>query len=173
MFTFYIFVWRTFKISSLKHLLLITFLFVCICLSNGQVNSPMVSLIGYDEVGYEQAISECPSLLLEVAGNSMDNAYKLWIDMLSEIETSASESGVDLKGAKIWINLFWESDGSIKKVVYYPKPKSKNMDFSQVTNVLEKISKNYNLPIGHTGCFSHFGSASFPVHNKLVTTNEK
>jgi hypothetical protein len=157
----------------LKQVASILILFVCNLSSIAQVNSPLVSLIGDDEVGYEQTISECPSLLLEVAGNSMDSAYKLWTDMLVDIEASASDAGVDLKGTKIWINLFWESDGSIKKIVYYPKPNSKNMDFAQVTNVLEQFSANYNLPIDHTGCFSHYGSASFPVHAKLVTTNEK
>ncbi len=161
------------KIPNLKQLAFIIFLFICNFSSIAQVNSPLVSLIGDDEVGYEQTISECPSLLLEVAGNSMDKAYKIWTDMLADLEKSSAEVGVDLKGTKVWINLFWESDGSIKKVVYYPKPNSKNMDFSQVTNVLEKFAANYNLPINHSGCFSHYGSASFPVHTKLVTTNEK
>ncbi|MFT4532695.1 MAG: hypothetical protein ACJA1A_000607 [Saprospiraceae bacterium] len=157
----------------MKQVLYISFLFVCGFSSFAQEISPAVSLIGDDEVGYEQTISECPSLLLEVAGNSMDSAYKLWTDMLADIETSSADAGVDLKGAKIWINLFWESDGSIKNIVYYPKPNSKNMDFSLVTNALEKFAANYNLPIDHTECFSHYGSASFPVHTKLATDNEK
>ena len=151
----------------------ILILLACSFSSIAQESASIVSLIGDDEKGYEKTISECPSLLLEVADNSMDSAYKIWTGMLADIEESASDSGVDLKGAKIWINLFWEADGSIKKVVYYPKPNSKNMDFTQVTKVLENFASNYNLPINHTGCFSHYGSASFPVHTKLVTTNEK
>ena len=148
-------------------------LLVCGFSSIAQETASLVSLIGDDEKGYEQTITECPSLLLEVAGNSMDSAYKVWTDMLADIEKTATADGIDLKGTKIWINLFWNSDGSIKKVVYYPKPNSKNMDFTLVTKVLEGFATNYNLPIEHTECFSHYGSASFPTHTKLVITNEK
>ncbi len=132
-----------------------------------------VSLIGDDEKTYESIILECPALLLQVTDNSMDTAFKLWTNMLSEMETSASAEGLDLRGMKIWINLFWEADGSIKKIVYYPKPNSKNMDFEKVTSFFQQFSKSYIIPIEHSSCFSHFGSAAFPVFRKLVLNNEK
>ena len=161
------------KIPNLRQVSVILILLFYGFSSFAQDNSPLVSLIGDDEKGYEKTIAECPSLLLEVAGNSMDSAYKLWTDMLADIEASATDANVDLKGTKIWINLFWNSDGTIKKVVYYPKPNSKNMDFAQVTTVLEDFASEYTLPINYEGCFSNYGSASFPVHTKLATINEK
>ena len=169
---FIVLFYHSFKIPNLKQALFILLLF-CSFSSFAQEQGALVSLIGDNEKEYEKTIAECPSLLLEVAGNSMDNAYKLWTDMLADIETFASESSVDLKGTKIWINLFWNSDGTVNKIVYYPKPNSKNMDFAQVTNVLEDFAAKYTLPINHEGCFSHYGSASFPVHTKLATINEK
>lgn len=161
------------KIPNLRQVSVLLILLFCSFSSFAQADYPLVSLIGDDEKGYEETIAECPSLLLEVAGNSMDSAYKLWTDMLADIETYAADANVDLKGTKIWINLFWNTDGTIKKVVYYPKPNSKNMDFAQVTNVLEDFASKYSLPISHEGCFSHYGSASFPVHTKLATIDEK
>lgn len=161
------------KIPNLRQVSIILILLFFGVSSYAQNDSPLVSLIGDDEKGYEQTIAECPSLLLEVAGNSMDIAYKLWTDMLADIESNAEEANIDLKGTKIWINLFWNADGTIKKVVYYPKPNSKNMDFALVTNVLEDFATKYTMPISHAECFSHYGSASFPVHSKLAIINEK
>lgn len=138
-----------------------------------QVASSHVTLIGDNEKGYEKIIAECPSLLLQVTNNSMDEAYTLWSEMLMTMETSAAEEGLDLRGAKVWINLFWEADGSIKKIAYYPKPNSKNMDFDRVSEFFEKFAQTYQFPIEHTTCFSHYGSASFPVYRKLAINPEK
>lgn len=139
----------------------------------GQTADAKVSLIGEDEKAYESVIAECPSLLLQVTENSMDEAYKHWTSMLSQMETSAAETGLDLKGTKLWINLFWEADGSIKQIVYYPKPNSKNMDFDLVTEFFEKFAADFHMPVTHEECFSHYGSASFPVYSKLAMKNEK
>ena len=128
-----------------------------------QVINEKVSLIGENEKEYEQMMSQCSTPLLFVTNNSMDEAYYLWTSMLSKMETEASAIGLDIKGIKVWMNLFWESDGSIKKIVYYPKPKSKNMDFEQLTAFLESFSMDFNLDVDHETCFSHYGSASFPA----------
>jgi len=138
-----------------------------------QSDNSKVVLIGEDEKAYEAAMIACPTLLLQVTNNSMDKAYSIWTEMFSQLEKEALEDGVDLKGAKVWINLFWEADGSIKSIAYYPKPNSKNMDFSLLTQSLEKFANNYTLPITNDVCFSHYGSASFPVFTKLAVNNEK
>jgi len=132
-----------------------------------------VTLIGDNEEGYEKIIAECPSLLLQVTNNSMDEAYTLWSELLMNMETSAAKEDLDLRGAKVWINLFWEADGSIKKIAYYPKPNSKNMDFERVSEFFERFAQSYQIPVEHTACFSHYGSASFPVYRKLAVNPEK
>ena len=134
---------------------------------SAQTSVSKVSLIGDDEVRYESIIKECPTLLLDVAHNSMDEAYDVWTSMLSDLEDAAEVDGIDLKGAKLWVNFFWSNDGSVKNVVYYPKPNSKNMDYDMVSKFLEDFSLEYQLPLTHETCFSHYGSASFPVHSKF------
>lgn len=138
-----------------------------------QVSSSKVSLIGEDERAYEAHISACPTLLLQVTDNSMDQAYNLWTEMLSQMEEQAALAGIDLKGSKLWINLFWEADGTIKQIAYYPKPNSKNMDYTQVGQFLRVFAENYILPQQYETCFSHYGSASFPVYIKPTTIDEK
>ena len=116
---------------------------------------------------------DCPTPLLYIVDNSMDEAYNLWTSMLAKMEASASDQGLDIRGVKVWMNLFWEADGSIKKIVYYPKPNSKNMDFERLTTFLEGFAEVYNLDISNETCFSHYGSATFPVFPKIAAPNAK
>jgi len=147
----------------LRHFLFILLFLFASSLAIGQVASANVCLIGENESEYEQLMGECSTPLLYVTDNSMDEAFDIWTDMLAKMTSNASDQGLDIKGVKIWINLFWEADGSIKKIVYYPKPKSKNMDFDKLTSFFQSFSEDYNLDIDYETCFSHHGTAAFPV----------
>lgn len=122
-----------------------------------------VFIIGDDGGVYERLVAGCPDMLLSVSGNSMEEAYRIWTDMMMEVQKQAEENQFDINGVKIWINVFWHADGSIDKIVYYPKPTSKNLDFEKLTVFLDEFSHNYTLPITFSRCFSHYGSASFPL----------
>jgi len=124
-------------------------------------------LIGEQDEYYEQLVTDCSSMLLSVTGNSMDKAYSSWTSMLSDMETTAADEGFDIKGVKLWINCFWNEDGSIRKIFYYPKPTSKNMDFEQLTTFLEVFSSTYIFPVSNDSCYSHYGSGSFPTARKI------
>lgn len=130
-----------------------------------------VSFIGDNEKLYEGLVNDCNQMLLNVANNNMDTAFSVWTDMFSKLESYAEEQGVDIKGAKIWVNLFWEPDGSIKQISYYPKPQSKNMDFEQLSLIMDSFAKEYKLPLVSDTCFTHYGSASFPVFTKVSARN--
>lgn len=137
-----------------------------------QEASNNVSFIGENEKEDEQLMLECSTPLLSVTNNSMDEAYDIWTNMLASMTSKASDQGLDIKGVKIWINLFWEADGSIKKIVYYPKPKSKNMDFEELTTFFQNFAKDYNLDIDYESCFSHHGTAAFPVNPTSILSPE-
>jgi hypothetical protein len=156
----------------LRITLIIFILLTTSFLSISQEANSLVSLIGENEKEYEQLMAECSTPLLKVTNNSMDEAYDIWTFMLAKMTADANDSGLDIKGVKIWINLFWSSDGSIKKILYYPKPKSKNMDFDQLTSFFESFAKNYNLDIEYDSCFSHHGTAAFPVNHEFVDSPE-
>ena len=81
-------------------------------------------LIGENEKHFESLVSEHGEQLLNVCKNNMNKAYKLWVSLLKDLERFANDKEFDLKGTKIWINLFWNADGSIRNIVYYPKPVS-------------------------------------------------
>lgn len=128
---------------------------------------PPVFRIGEYEFEYEEKVKNCNKLLLEVCQDSMELAYKHWLLMLHDMEIYAESEKFDIKGIKIWLNVFWNEDGSIENFVFYPKPNSRNADFNKLTAFLEKFLLHYKFPIEYQTCFSHYGSATFPTFAKL------
>lgn len=133
--------------------------------STGTIDSlPPVFMLGDREVEYEKLVEDCSVPLFTVSDDSMEKAYESWLGMLHEIELYAEADTFDIKGVKIWINVFWNGEGTIKHITYYPKPNSKNIDYDLMGNLLEKFIKQYKFKEEHEACFSHFGSATFPTH---------
>ncbi len=124
---------------------------------------PQVFMIGQNEIKYEDLVAQCSSPLLTVCQDSMDLAYRRWMGLLSDMEQYAEKSEFDIKGIKIWLNVFWNSDGSIKHLVYFPKPNSRNMDFDDLTKFMFKFVDSYVMDSNHDTCYSHYGSATFPT----------
>ena len=124
---------------------------------------PTVFKIGENEAAYEALVTECSNPLLTVCKDSMDLAYRRWMTMLSEMEVFAEKSDFDIKGIKIWLNVFWSPEGEIKHLVYFPKPNSRNMDFDLLTKFLFNFVDHYKMESLDDYCFSHYGSAAFPT----------
>ena len=134
---------------------------------------PSVFFIGEFEEEYERLSVNCERKLLNNCGESMELAYAKWMGLLSDIEGYSDQMNFDLKGIKIWINVFWNSDGTIKHLVYFPKPNSKNMDWDELTVFFDSFLAQYQSPIIDQVCFSHNGSANFPIYAKLFVPKEK
>jgi len=142
-------------------------------ISAQDIEMPSVFLIGEYDNAFEQLGPECKDILLSVCEDSMEKAYTNWISMLSEIQQFAEEKEYDINGIKIWMNTYWNPDGTIKHIVYYPKPNSRNTDFDALTVFLGEFIEDHRLPLTHTSCFSHYGSASFPVYRKVYPKEDK
>ncbi len=128
----------------------------------------LVSQIGDDEAGLSRLSLECSDMLLTVQDNSMAKAYESWIQMMADLEQYAQDQGYDIKGIKLWMNVFWNQDGSIRHISYYPKPSSRNTDFTQLGELMNDFALQYNSKLLHTSCFSHYGSVSFPTFIDLM-----
>ncbi len=124
-------------------------------------------MIGEHEFEYEELVKSCDILLLDICQDSMQLAYTNWLTMLNEMEIYAESNNFDIKGIKIWLNVFWNKDGKINKLVYYPKPNSRNIDFSTLTEFFQTFLAKHTFPIEVESCFSHYGSATFPTFANL------
>lgn len=128
---------------------------------------PEVFMIGQNEFLYEELVAKCSVPLLTACQDSMDLAYRKWMEMLSDMETYADKSEFDIKGIKIWLNVFWNEEGNIDHLVYFPKPNSRNMDFELLTQFFDNFVDYYQMDKISSKCFSHYGSATFPTFADL------
>jgi hypothetical protein len=135
--------------------------------------SDRVYFIGEDEKKYEKLVEKYKSMLFTVCDNNMDVAYDHWTTLLKDFEAFAEKNNVDVKGVKLWMNVFWAKNGSIDYIVFYPKPNSKNMNYDNVKTLLAKFALNYQSSVKHTTGFSHYGSAAFPIISRAVIGPEK
>lgn len=134
---------------------------------------PGTYLMGEYEEEVERLNLYCGSVLLSVCNDSMEVAYTKWIEMLSDIEEFAEEQKFDIKGVKIWIHVYWNADGTIKHISYYPKNTCKNMDFTLLTEFFNLFIENYTFSVTHDECFNQYSSASFPTFSKLINLDKR
>lgn len=123
---------------------------------------PSVFMIGEHEEAYAEMLSVQPELLMTVCNDNMDYAYSNWLHFLQSIEQFAIESDIDINGVKLWINVFWNPDGNIKHIAFFPKPNSRNMDYDYVKVLFSQFILNYETDLEYDKIFCHYGSASFP-----------
>jgi len=131
---------------------------------------PSVFLIGEHEISYNRMLENQPDLLMSVCGDDMEKAYSTWLNFLVEVEKYAIQNDVDINGVKLWINVFWNPDGTVKHIAFYPKPNSKNMEYEFVTALFKEFVKKQDANLVHTKMFCHYGSASFP---SFITSAKK
>ena len=125
---------------------------------------PPVFLIGEYENQYNELIQDYETLLFTVCDFDMDKAFSKWQSMLIELDAFAKSNDVNLDGVKVWFNVFLEKDGQISNLAYYLKPMSKNIDDAVLNALLKEFIKDYTFPLLSVGKYSHYGTASFPVH---------
>jgi hypothetical protein len=140
---------------------------------SGDMQIAMVYYIGEDEKNYEKMVQEYSAMLFNVCNNDINKAYDVWSDLLQNLEVYADKNNADIKGVRLWLNVFWDKDGGIDYIVFYPKPNSKKMNYEYIKEVLTGFARFYQLPVKFKQKFSHYGSAAFPVISRSVTGPEK
>ena len=124
---------------------------------------PTVFRIGEYEAVYDELLIEYETLLLSACDHSMTDAFNKWKSMLLDMEKYSEDVGYDLKGTKLWVNVFWNADGTIRHFAYYLKPVSRNLDLQELNAFLESFVRYYRFPLEHHTQYSHYGTAMFPL----------
>ena len=130
---------------------------------------PKVFIIGEHEKAFENLTLEHSTMLLSACEDNMDLAFEKWWSMIKEMEAYASLIGYDLKGIKMWVNVFWNQNGSIRHIAYHLKPNSKNVDTSELSAFFSSFMNHYSFPLITDIKYSHYGSAAFPTFPKRVS----
>jgi hypothetical protein len=153
--------------KALRYLLIITLTFL-LDFAVGQSSVPVtqvpdVFLIGEHEEHYMTFAKQHPALFMSVYNNDIDLAFRSWSNMLMDMEDYAAELNFDLKGVKLWINLYFNADGTIAHLAFFPKPNSRNIPTEHLTAFFKNFVRDYSLPVNAAKAFQHSASASFPT----------
>lgn len=124
---------------------------------------PKVIVIGEDEAAYEKLTAQHSKLLLAVCNNDVDVAFKHWIGMMKDVQQYSDKIHFDLKGLKMWLEVFFNPDGSISNIAYYLKPSSRNINEKEIKGFLTAFMNQYKFDLKDKVPFSHYGSVSFPL----------
>ncbi len=134
---------------------------------------PKVFILGEHEKAYEKLFDAHSTVLLEACNDDMDVAFDKWLSMLEEMEAYAISIDYDIKGIKVWLNVFWNKDGSIKHIAYHLKVNSRNIrNPEELTAFFSSFMNHYKFPIVTDRNFSHYGSASFPTFARRIKTEK-
>lgn len=124
---------------------------------------PEVFLIGQYEDQYLLLAQEYTQPFLDVYNNDIDLAFKAWSELMMDVEDYAADLSFDLKGVKLWLNIWFHADGTVGHLAYFPKPNSRNVPEEQLTAFFKSFVRQYHLPKSSDKAFQHSASASFPT----------
>ena len=137
-------------------------------IANDSLSLPKVFILGEHEAQYEALFDDYSALLLEVCNDDMDEAFNKWLSMLEEMEAYANAIEYDIRGIRVWLNVFWEKDGTIKHIAYHLKVNSRNVERDELSAFFSSFMNHYKFPkVASTG-YSHYGSASFPTFARKI-----
>lgn len=124
---------------------------------------PAVFLIGEYEDRYLELSEQHPDMFMTVYKNNLDQAYKGWSELLMDIEDYAADLKFDIKGAKLWMNIYFNPDGTISNLAFFPKPNSRNIPEEQLVAFFKNFVRQYRFLETSSRGFQHSASASFPT----------
>ena len=125
---------------------------------------PGVFLIGEYEDQYLALSKEHPAVFMSVYGNDIDRAFRGWSDMLMDMEDYAADLDFDIKGVKLWFNIYFNADGTIQHLAFYPKPNSRNVPIEHLAAFFKNFIGHYRFPVKAEKAYHHSASAGFPTH---------
>jgi hypothetical protein len=131
-----------------------------------QVDSsgPKVFVLGDDEEWVTQLTKKHPALMITVFDNNMDNAYSKWVEVLADMEDYANRINYDIRGVKLWLNIYWNKNGVIENIGFYLKPNSRNVKPEDLMAFFTSYLKNQKIRIPYHLAYYHNGSATFPTN---------
>ena len=134
---------------------------------------PKVSLLGEYESLFADLSPSHGGILLNVSGNDMDLAYDRWMEMLGAMEDYSEEINYDIRGVKTYMHVFWNADGTIAHLAFFPKANSRNVPIAELKAFFSGFVKEYQMQITAETGFNHYASGSFPVFDRPDLTAKK
>ncbi len=135
---------------------------------------PRVFILGEHAKAYDALTQQYShhQMLLDKCNNDMAMAYGKWMSMLKEMEAYASQVNYNLDGLKLWLNVFFDKDGHIEHIAFYPKTASRVVPLDELKAFFKKFAEDYKFPLQSDEAYVHFGHAAFPTAPKPLAQKQ-
>lgn len=136
---------------------------------------PEVFLIGEFEDQYARLANDHPAMFMSLYHNDIDKAFRGYSNMIMDIEDYATDLNFDLKGVKLWLKIYFNADGTIDHLAFFPKPNSRNVPVEHLTAFFKNFVRDYKMNVKAEKPFQHSASAAFPTffHRDLPETAKR
>ncbi len=131
--------------------------------TSGTTPLPEVFLIGEYEDQYLSLSDAFPEALMSLYHNNIDLAYKGWSGFMMDVEDYAADLKFDIRGVKLWINIYFNPDGTIAHLAFFPKPNSRNVPEEHLLAFFKNFVRQYHYTETSDKGFQHSASVSFPT----------
>lgn len=132
---------------------------------------PQVFILGEYANQYDVLTQQYTNMLLDECDGDMQLAYEKWTGMLREMEAYSHEVNFNLDGIQVWLNVFFNKDGSIAHLTYYPKSESKVVPLNELTAFYKSFAKQYRFPLMSSKKYVQYGHGFFPTAPKRVVSS--
>lgn len=111
----------------------------------------------------EQLFTGYSQTLLEASDNDIELAFTHWLDMMQAIDAYADKINYDIKGVRVWMQVFWGADGTVDHLGFLLRPDSRHVDKDELRAFFSGFARDYKLPLSSDRPFSHYTGATFPT----------
>jgi len=151
---------------------LLFLLFVCSLLATARTNAQPARkafFLGENEEQYDQLRTKYARTLLTVFDNNQEAALQAWFQLLQQMEAYSQKINFDINGLKLYLNVFWNEDGSIAYIGTLPGPTSRNVTKEDLLAFFASFIRQY-VPDGPVSerKFSHYTTVTFPVFGQKM-----
>jgi len=127
-------------------------------------NLRLAFVLGGDEAQYDALRTDYARTLLTVCKNDQETALTHWFKLLQDLEMYGEKINFDLDGTKLFLNIFWNEDGSIGHIGILPMPSSKNVPKEDLVAFFSSFVRQYSgAKLESDKKYSHYTTVSFPT----------
>lgn len=87
-----------------------------------------------------------------------------------DLEDYADAKGMDIRGAKLWLKVYFNKNGKLEHLAYFPKPNSKQIPTEYLDALFKSFVKDYYSNVIWEKGYQHSTNVSFPTYYSRLNT---
>lgn len=124
---------------------------------------PAAFSLDKNEQAHRTLIKSHPKTLLDAANDDLKVVFEQWLHLMHDIDKYSEEVKFDIKGVRVWLDIFFAADGSIEHIAFILRPDSRNIDEAELRAFFSAFTRKHKLDLTYAEGFHHYSGANFPT----------